>query len=31
MVRVLEALPRRGAVLLPMAWADSGELRGRKH
>jgi len=31
MVRVLEALPRRGAVLLPMAWADSCELRGRKH
>lgn len=31
MVRVLEALPRRGAVLLPMAWAVNCEAGGRAH
>jgi len=31
MVRVLDSLPRRGAVLLPMAWADSCVARGRAH
>jgi hypothetical protein len=31
MVRVLDALPRRGAVLLPIAWADACEARGRSH
>jgi hypothetical protein len=31
MVRVLGALPRRGAVLLPMAWAEACEARGRGH
>jgi hypothetical protein len=30
MVRVLDALPRRGAVLLP-AWAEACEVRGRGH
>jgi hypothetical protein len=30
MVRVLDALPRRGAVLLP-AWAELCEVRGRGH
>ena len=31
MVSVLDALPRRGAVILPMAWADACEARGRGH
>jgi hypothetical protein len=31
MVRVLDALPRRGAVLLPIAWAEACEARGRGH
>jgi hypothetical protein len=31
MVRVLDSLPRRGAVLLPMAWADACDARGRGH
>ena len=31
MVSVLAALPRRGTVLLPMAWAGACELRGRGH
>ena len=31
MVRVLDALPRRGAVLLPMAWAEACDVRGRGH
>jgi hypothetical protein len=31
MVRVLGALPQRGAVLLPMAWAEACDVRGRGH
>lgn len=31
MVRVLAALPRRGALILPSAWADAREAQGRLH